>query len=248
MPDQDKDLVRLFVHDLDDIELPPRDRWRPAPRKESLLMKTRQYVLFASAVAAVLVLALIASFVLRGGNQVAASPTPTSTITAALATPTSATASPVATTSPTPAASPVGAITGRIPYPAGFQPALTVYAISVADQRTYFSVSSPRYAEGTTGPGRGTYTITGVAPGTYYVLAYRDSDIGANDQPGLYSQFVIRCVQPSLAGSPVPEDCNARTGPDHVLVQVTVGAGETASRIDVGDWVFEQATYPLRPR
>jgi len=244
MADRGNDLVDLFVRDLDLIELPPRESWRPAPRKESVFMKTSRYVVYAGAVAAVLVLALITSFVLRGGNQVAASPSPTSS--ALPATPTPATTSPVATTSPTPAASP-GAITGRIAYNAGFQPALTVYAISVADQRTYFSVSSPRYAEGATGPGRGAYTISGVTPGTYYVLAYRDSDIGPNDRPGLYSQHVIRCVQPGLAGSTVPPDCNAG-GSDHVLVPVTVGAGGTTSGIDVGDWLYEQATYPPRPR
>jgi hypothetical protein len=78
MPDSDKDLVHLFVRDLDDIELPPRQRWRPAQRKESQLMKTGRYVLYASAVATVLVLALIASFGLRDSNRVAATPSPTS--------------------------------------------------------------------------------------------------------------------------------------------------------------------------
>jgi hypothetical protein len=246
MANNDNDLTHMFVRDLDDIELPPRNRWRPMPKKESYLVTTTRFVLSATAVAAVLALGLIASSGLRDRNQAAASPSRTSTPTAPTAT---ATLAAVATTSPTPAGSPVpGAITGRIPYPAGFQPALTIYAISVADQSTYFSVSYPRYAEGTTGPGKGTYTLTGVTPGTYYVLAYRDSDPTANDQPGLYSQYVIRCVQPSLAGSTVPQDCDARTGSDHVLVPVAVAAGQTASGIDVGDWGYERASYPSRPR
>jgi len=80
--DTDKDLLHLFVRDLDEIELPPRDRWRPAPRKEPLLMKTGRYVLYASAAAAVLVLALIATFALRERDQVAATPSPTSPPTA----------------------------------------------------------------------------------------------------------------------------------------------------------------------
>jgi hypothetical protein len=88
--------VHLFVRDLDEIELPPRDRWRPAPRKEPLLMKTVRYVLYASAAAAVLVLALIAIFGLRDRDQVAATPSPTSPPAATSpATPsTAATASP----------------------------------------------------------------------------------------------------------------------------------------------------------
>src|SRR5256886_2251815 len=97
MANPDKDLVHLFVRDLDDIELPPRDRWRPASRKEPLLMKTGRYVLYASGVAAVLVLALIASFALRGGNQAAATPSPTSPTNTTAPTTSAATASPGAT-------------------------------------------------------------------------------------------------------------------------------------------------------
>ena len=92
MRDEDKDLVHLFVRDLDEIAVPARDQWRPAPRKESQLMKNSRYVLYASAVVAVLVLALIAGFGLRGGNLVAASPSPSAT------TNTSTTSSPTATT------------------------------------------------------------------------------------------------------------------------------------------------------
>ena len=131
MPDQDKDLMHLFVRDLDDIELPPRDMWRPAPRKESQLMKTSRYVLYAGAIAAVLVVALIARFGLRDGNQVAASPSP------------SASASTSAAASAT--AGPAGAITGRLGYGSDFVPPLTVYAISVSDANVWFSTDTPRF-------------------------------------------------------------------------------------------------------
>jgi hypothetical protein len=100
VPDLDKDLIQLFVRDLDDIELPPRDRWRPAPRRESHLMRTGRYILYACAVVAVLVIALIASFALRDGNRVAATPSPTSPTAATSPTTsssTAATASPGAT-------------------------------------------------------------------------------------------------------------------------------------------------------
>ena len=102
MANQDKDLTRLFVRDLDDIPLPPRDKWRPAPRKESQLMKSSRYALYAGAIAAVLVIALIASFQLRDSNQVAASPSPTASTTTSPA-PTTASSSPT----PSAAASPL---------------------------------------------------------------------------------------------------------------------------------------------
>jgi hypothetical protein len=100
MADQDKDLVHLFVRDLDDIDLPARERWRPTSRKESHLMKTGRYVLYASAVAAVLVLALLASFGLRDRDQVAASPSPTSPTSPAASAPIGATVPSGATASP----------------------------------------------------------------------------------------------------------------------------------------------------
>lgn len=106
MPDQDKDLVHLFVRDLDEIELPARDLWRPAPRKESHLMKTSRYVLYAGAVAAVLVLAVLASMGLRDRNDVAASPSPTAPTSPVASAPASATASAVASAPTVPTTSP----------------------------------------------------------------------------------------------------------------------------------------------
>ncbi|HEV2009824.1 MAG TPA: hypothetical protein VGS17_02200 [Candidatus Limnocylindria bacterium] len=180
-----------------------------------------------------------------GACAASAVPNATPTPTASLATPTP-TAPPATTAPSTPTPAAAGVITGTIGYQAGFIPAMTVYAMSVADQRA-FSVERPRFAEGQGPSDRATYSITGVAPGTYYVLAWRNSDLPAKDQPGLYSQFVVRCVQPSLAGASLPPECNnSRTG-DHSLIPVTVRAGETVARIDVGDWGYDQASYPPRP-
>lgn len=199
-------------------------------------MRKGRTVLYVSAVAAALVIALIAGFGFRDPNgEVAAPPS---------AAP--APSAPTATTASRPTAAAAGAITGQFRYPAGFIPAMTVYAISVADQRVFFSVDTPRYADRELPAGGATYTITAIAPGTYYVLAYRNSDIPANEQPGLYSQFVLRCVRPAQAGAQPPADCD-RSG-DHSLVPVTVGAGETVTRIDVADWSYEKTTYPPRPR
>jgi hypothetical protein len=172
---------------------------------------------------------------------------------AAIATATAATSAATATPSATPTASPTavasGVLTGSLGYPSEFIPPLTVYAISVADQRVFFSVDTPRYPLATNSPPRPSYTMTGVAPGTYYVLAYRNDDVNveAKNAPGVYSQFVLQCLQPNTAGSTPAPGC---TSSDHSLVPVTVRAGETVPRIDVTDWYYGPArpSYPPRPR
>jgi hypothetical protein len=175
-------------------------------------------------------------------------PAPTATATATPSAPTASTsATATATAPPTAAAS--GALTGALGYPSEFIPPLTVYAISVADQRVFFSVDTPRYPLATNTPPRPTYTMTGVAPGTYYVLAYRNDDVNveAKNAPGVYSQYVLQCLQPNAAGSTPAPGCSSA---DHSLVPVTVRAGETVPRIDVTDWYYgpNRPSYPPRPR
>lgn len=190
-----------------------------------------------AAVVLVLVLGVALLYAYRGQTPpvtASAAPTPT------------ASATPSSTATPAPTAAPVGAITGLFRYPTGgFLPALTTYAVSVADSRVFFSVATPRFFRDVTpaptpsGP-FGSYTITGLAPGTYYVFAYRDSDLGGPpDLPGLYSQYLFKCVPP-----PTTADCT-----DHSLIPVTVRAGETVSGIDIADWLGypTTATYPPRP-
>lgn len=139
--------------------------------------------------------------------------------------------------SPSPTALASGAITGRLGYPSEFILPLTVYAISTTDRRVWFSVDVPRFPSaspatplptGTFRPGEEPrYTITGVALGTYVVLAYRnDGQLPA--EPGAYTQAVINCRPgaPSAACS------------DRSLVPVTVAPGQTVSGIDVTDWGF----------
>jgi len=104
MPDRRNEIVDLFVRDLDRIELPPRDRWRPAQRKGSSFVKTSRYVLYAGGVTAVLIAALIVGFGLRDRNsQATASPSPTLAVTNAIPT---ATGTPVA--APVVTAAPLG--------------------------------------------------------------------------------------------------------------------------------------------
>jgi hypothetical protein len=244
MANQDKDLTHLFVRDLDDIPLPERDKWRPTPRKESQLMKTSRFVLYAGAFAAVLVVALIASFQLRGSNQVATSPSPTASSTTSPAPTASATPAVTTTTPSTPTGVSTGAITGRFGYPSDFIPPVTVYAISTTDQRVWYSVDfagfgnppRPTLPPGVSQP---SYTITGVAPGTYWVVAYRND--GQLPDPGYYSRQVD-CLRATPSGP-----CN-----DVTPAQATVIAGQTTSGVDVLSWGTPSpgqpsATFPPRP-
>lgn len=261
MPDKDPELTRLFVRDLDDIVLPARGTWRPAPRRGSALMNATRFALAATAVAAVLVLALIASFGLRDNTPVAApqtsSPTPTSSpsasATASSSVTPSASSSPARTTSLPNASGPTGTITGRLGYPSDFVPPLTVYAISVSDPNVWFSTSTPRFGNplssvppGPTWPpsGPGTYLITGVAPGTYYVIAYRNDDTPQSSFPGAYTERARKCLSSDPnTPSPPPGPCSN----DQTLVQVTVRAGDALRYIDIVDWIFQSGTYPPRP-
>ena len=160
-------------------------------------------------------------------------------------TPASSLASPsvVATASSTPAAAtaaPVGAITGLLQYPSDFIPPLTVYAISLTDQRVFFSVDTPRYPlpmSVTVIPP--SYTITGVPPGTYNVFAYRNDVSNYQGGPGLYSQYLLKCVPPTATAI-----CT-----DHSLLPVLVKTGQTVAGIDVIDWYYDaqKTTFPPRP-
>jgi hypothetical protein len=260
MPDRERDLVGLFVRDLDSIELPERGRWRPAPRKESVFMRASRYVLTATAVAAVLILALLWSFSQRP-NPVAASASPSATASAALsasAIPSTdtrpLTAPPSATAQPTTAAT--GTITGQFGYPSDFVPPLTVYAISVNDSNVWYSTNTPylgNFTRPTPSPtpsfnptwppaGEGRYQLA-VPAGTYYVVAYSNDTGLPKDLPAAYTRYTIDCIQKTVSNSPPP----ACGGNDHTLVPVTIQAGQTLSTIDIRDWQFQAGQFPPRP-
>lgn len=125
---------------------------------------------------------------------------------------------------------PPGAITGNhLMYPADSMPALVIYAINVNDSSRYFFVQ--------TSAGQFSYTITGVAPGRYHVIAYLANGLEPNKNfkslAGGYTAFVL-C---SATGS---YDC-----PDHTLLLVTVQASTTVRDINPND--FYSGTYPPRP-
>jgi len=207
-------------------------------------MKTSRYVLYGGAVAAALAVALIVGLGLRDRNvQVAAMQSPI----AAASTPIPASSAPatpsaVATASPIPTAQP-GAITGRFGYGSDFIPPVTVYAISTIDQRVWYSVEfagagNPPRPTLPPGQSNATYTITGVAPGTYWAVAYRND--GQGPDPGFYSRNAI-CQRTTPSGP-----C-----PDLTLVPATVIAGQTTSGIDVLTWGTPPGqpspTIPPRP-
>lgn len=203
-------------------------------------MKPRRYVVYLVAATAVLVGAFIVVFGLGNRNAPVAtlsSPTPTAS------TPSTATPSPVATASAPPSAQ-AGAVTGRFGYPADYIPAVTVYAVSTTDSRVWYSVDFAGYGNPprpTLPPGatEATYTLSGVAPGTYWVVAYRND--GQRPDPGYYSRQV-ECTRSTPSGP-----C-----PDITMVPVTVVAGQTLRGIDIVTWIAAPSgqpspTFPPRP-
>ncbi len=162
----------------------------------------------------------------------------------ALVSPTQSAPAPIPTPSPTsnqptPTAQ-GGAITGRLAYGSDFIPPVTVYAINQNDQRVWFSVEFPGYGNPprpTAQPGTepGTYTLTGVAPGTTYsVVAYRND--GQKPDPGVYTRQA-ECLRRTPSGP-----C-----PDQLPVLVTVTAGQTTREIDIVTWWPGSGLMPPPP-
>src|SRR5438477_1854914 len=113
MDERDKDLTHLFVRDLDEIPLPPRDAWRRAHGRESTAMRASRAFLTAGAIAAVLAGALIVGFQLSQRQQGAANPS---------ATPTRSTTSLPVDVRPSPTANPNGTPTPAASSPAAGSP------------------------------------------------------------------------------------------------------------------------------
>jgi hypothetical protein len=157
----------------------------------------------------------------------------TATVPAAAAATLTATSTTAATVTATVIATaatkgPPGAISGdQLMYPADSMPALEIYAISTIDSHTYFSTQ--------TAQGQFSYAITGVAPGTYYIVAYLANGTNANANwkvlAGGYTQFVL-C------------DLGA-TCSDHTLIVVPVQPGQMVRHINPND--YYGGTYPPRP-
>ncbi len=203
-------------------------------------MTTRRSLATVAAILLVLAAAVVLLYVARAQTSpttAASPPTVSATATTLAASPAaSQTAVPTATTQVG------GAITGRIAYGSEMIPPVTVYAISTTDPSVWYSVKyaglGPLPTAQPGAPGD-TYTITGVAPGAYWVVAYRDD--GQRPEPGLYSR-VNECWRTTPSGP-----CA-----DGTLVPATVTSGQTTRDIDILTWGYPppvppSPTIPPRP-
>jgi len=126
--------------------------------------------------------------------------------------------SPTPQPTPTPTHGPA-AIEGRVCYPAGSIPAMTVYIQPVGEDRVY---EVPIEA------GQTSYRAE-VPPGQYYVYAW----LPDFSQSGSYSQAVICGLTAACK--------------NHTLLPVTVEAGQTVSGVDVCDWYHGPFDVPYPP-
>ena len=203
-------------------------------------MTTRRSLATLAVILLILIAGVVLLYVARAQvPQTTAVSTPTQTATA-----TATILAPSPTAVPTAASQADGAITGRIAFGSEMIPPVTVYAISTTDARVWFSakyagIGNPRRPTAQPGTPGDTYTMTGVAPGVYWVVAYRDD--GERPEPGLYSR-VNECQRTTPS----------RPCPDGTLVPVTVTSGQTTSGIDILTWGYPppvppSPTIPPRP-
>lgn len=123
-----------------------------------------------------------------------------------------------------PSAAATGSIAGALNYPSHFIPPLRVYAINTSSGQGY-------YIE--TVLNQGTFTMLGLPPATYYVLA-RPRDLPP--------------ATPLIAGYNNAVPCGLWVEcTDHILIPVTVTAGATSSGVNVSDWYAPPGTFPPEP-
>ena len=120
-----------------------------------------------------------------------------------------------------------GAIKGKLSYPSEVIPPLAIYAIAVDGSGKYHSVrtwaNSPEY------------TIEGVTPGTYYVVAY------IADSPDNFLNMAYTKSAQCQQANPTAANCN-----DHTLIPVTVNPGQTVEGISPTDFA-PQIRIPPQP-
>lgn len=113
-----------------------------------------------------------------------------------------------------------GTIKGTLGYPSEGIPPLEVYAISTTDNSNYFFIK--------TSQNQNSFEIEDVDPGTYYVLAYSESNFAGGWTKAVPCGLSV--------------DCN-----DHSLTPVVVKAGVTTSGIELKDWYAPENFFPSRP-
>src|SRR3989344_7055098 len=113
-----------------------------------------------------------------------------------------------------------GTIKGTLGYPAEGIPPLEVYALSTTDNSKFFFIK--------TSQNQNSFEIEDVDPGTYYVLAYSESNFAGGWTKAVPCGLSV--------------DCN-----DHSLIEVEVIAGKTTSGVKIKDWYAPENFFPSRP-
>lgn len=134
-----------------------------------------------------------------------------------------ATGKKMAPPSPTPEDIATGSITGALGYPSEGIPPLEVVAFQKGDLAEYVKLD--------TQSNQSTYTLSGLKPGKYVVVAYLKSH---PDSAGGYSQMVPCGLLASCT--------------DHSLIEVEVKSGETTKGVDIKDWYAPAGTFPAQPK
>ena len=119
-----------------------------------------------------------------------------------------------------PEANAPGSIAGNLSFPSEGIPPLNVVAYQV-DGDAWFLVATEQ--------NQTSYQLDGLAPGSYYVVAY--------DQTSDYGGGYTAAVPCGLS-----VDCT-----DHSLIAVEVSAGLVTSGIDPGDWYAAEGAFPPNP-
>lgn len=116
-----------------------------------------------------------------------------------------------------------GTISGGLSYPGEHVPALSVYAIRIDIGRIDVHVVHTR-------ENQQHFSIEGLEPGVYNVIAYADTD---GTPAGGYTQFVVCGLRP---------ECK-----DHSLVPISLQAGEKVT-VSVADWYAPPGSLPNKPQ
>ena len=121
----------------------------------------------------------------------------------------------------------LGAISGKLGYPAEGTPPLALIAMRAEDPKVFRILHTPQLPGGGLTP----YTIAAIEPGTYVVVAYVEG--GGEGLAGAHTPAVACGLRAECA--------------DHSLIRVTVTGGQTASGVDLLDWYAPPGTFPKRP-
>jgi hypothetical protein len=136
---------------------------------------------------------------------------------------TSPSMSPSSAASPKPSTQPAaatGTITGTLGYPSEGIPALEIYAINV-EGKSYFKVATTQ--------NQSSFSLTGVKPGKYVVVAYEKGGFAGGYTPAVACGLSVNCT-------------------DHSLIEISVAAGQTVTGIEIKDWYAPDGTFPTKPK